>query len=437
MSKSTWSTAALALLPALAQAGAFPYPLTQETLPNGLRVLLVPMETPGLAAFYTAVRTGSRNEVEVGHTGFAHFFEHMMFRGTKANPNFDGRMAEFGWHNNAFTSDDQTVYTDFGPANRLGDVIALEADRFQRLEYAEPAFRTEALAVLGEYNKSAASPWLKIDEALAGAAFTRHTYRHTTMGYLDDIKAMPGKYAYSKKFHQRFYRPDNCVLIVAGDFDRAAVLAEVSRHYGPWKGKAAAPAIPVEPAQTAERRVALTWPSETMPRLVVGYKVPSASDRKSAAALDVIYQYLFGETGRLHKALVLERQIAEPFQVWSQPHRDPGLWAFLATGKAPGDLAEIEKAVDAAIVELQAGRIDAEALAAIKSNQRYGLLLRLEDPEEVAEHLAWTISVTGELDATDRYMAALDALTAEDVAALARERLVPAGRTIVTLVHGK
>jgi zinc protease len=208
-----------ALAPGPADAGAFPYPVSQETLKNGLRVLFVPMASPGLAAYYTAVRTGSRNEIEPGHTGFAHFFEHMMFRGTKANPNFDGKMAEFGWHNNAFTSDDQTVYTDFGPASRLGDVIALEADRFRNLSYGEPAFRTEALAVLGEYNKGAAAPWLKLEETLVGTAFTKHTYRHTTLGYLADIQAMPGKYAYSKKFHQRFYRPDNCIVIVVGDYD--------------------------------------------------------------------------------------------------------------------------------------------------------------------------------------------------------------------------
>jgi zinc protease len=203
-----------------------------------------------------------------------------------------------------------------------------------------------------------------------------------------------------------------------------------------WSGKADQPKIPVEPAQMAERRASVTWAQPTKPRLLIGYKVPEAADRKSAAALDVIYAYLFGATGTLHKSLVLERQIAEPFQEWSQAHRDPGIWALLATGKAPADLAEIERAVDAALADLQAGRIDEALLAGIKSNRRYGLLLGLEDPEAVAELLSWTVSVTGDLDAVDRYMAALDALTPADVAAFARERLVPAGRTVVTLTQG-
>ena len=428
--------AALTLgVPGAAEAGAFPFPVSQEILKNGLRVLFVPMDSPGLVAYYTAVRTGSRNEVEVGHTGFAHFFEHMMFRGTKANPNFDGQMADLGWHNNAFTSDDQTVYTDFGPTARLAEVMALEADRFQNLSYAEPAFRTEALAVLGEYNKGAAAPWLKLDETLAGTAFTRHTYRHTTMGYLDDIKAMPGKYLYSKKFHDRFYQPDNCIVIVAGDFDRARVLGDLEKFYGAWKGRAAQTKVPAEPPQTAERRASVSWASPTMPRLLLGYKVPPAADRRTAAALDVIQAYLFGETGLLHKSLVLEKQIAQPFQEWSQPHRDPGLWAILATAKSPEALPEIERAIDAALSELHAGHVDETRLARIKSNRRYGLLLGLVDPEAVANLLAWTISVTGELDAVDQYVAALDTLTPADIAAVARERLVSTGRTVVTLTH--
>ncbi len=424
-----------ALRSARAAGGAFPYALEPVTLKNGLRVVLVPMQSPGLTAYYTAVRTGARNEVEVGHTGFAHFFEHMMFRGTKKNPSFDTKMAEFGWHNNAFTSDDQTIYTDFGPADRLGDVIALEADRFQFLDYDEAGFRTEALAVLGEYNKSAAAPWMRLEETLASTAFTQHTYRHTTMGFLADIKAMPGKFAYSKQFHRRFYRPDNCVVVVTGDFDKDAVLKRIEGEFGGWSGKADLPKVPVEPPQRTERRAEVRWPSETLPRLIFAYKVPPASDRPATAASEVIYAYLFGETGLLHKSLVLERQIAEPFDAWSQPHRDPGVWSFVATAKSPEVLPEIEKAVEAAIDDLRHGKIDPEQLKRIQSNRRYALLLGLDDPEKVAETLAWQISVTGDVDAIDRSMAALDALTPADITAFAQQRLVPAGRTLVTLIH--
>lgn len=416
-----------------AQAGPFPYTTAQHVLPSGLRLVFVPMDSPGLTAYYTAVRTGSRNEVERGLTGFAHFFEHMMFRGTRRNPSFDARMAEFGWHSNAFTSDDQTVYTDFGPSDRLGDVIALEADRFQNLEYAEAAFRTEALAVLGEYNKSAAAPWMRLEETLVGTAFTTHTYQHTTMGYLADIRAMPEKYADSLRFHARHYRPDNCIVVVAGDFDAPAILSRIETEYAGFAGHADAPPVPAEPPQTAPRRAEVVWPSATLPRMIVAHKVPPATDRRAAAAAAVLYAYLFGETGTLHKALVLDRQIAEPFNEWSSSHRDPGLWAILATAKDPADLPAIEAAIAAAFDEVRAGRVDAEQIARIQENQRNGLLLGLDDPEKVAERLSWEISVTGDLDAVDRSLSAMAALTPEDVSRFVREWIVPAGQTVVTL----
>ena len=162
----------------------FPYPLHTTVLPNGLTVVRVPFNSPGLAAYYTVVRVGSRNEVEAGHTGFAHFFEHMMFKGTPTHPEGEreSQLGKLGFNENAFTTDDVTVYHVVGPSSALKTLIELEADRFQNLSYPEPVFQTEAKAVLGEYHKNAASPRLKIEETLAATAFTRHPYQHTTLG---------------------------------------------------------------------------------------------------------------------------------------------------------------------------------------------------------------------------------------------------------------
>ncbi len=423
--------------PLQARAGAFPFPVHEETLPNGLRVVFVPFDSPGLVAYYTLVRVGSRNEVEPGHSGFAHLFEHMMFRGTKKNPQFDDTMAKLGWHNNAWTSNDETLYTDFGPTATLPQVIELEADRFANLEYTKEAFQTETGAVLGEYNKSASQPWMLLEETLHATAFTKHTYQHTTMGFLADIKAMPDKYDYSVRFLKRYYTPDNCVVFVVGDFDREKTLAAVKQHYGAWQGKGEIPQTPVEPEQTEERRKHLSWPQETLPRLLIGYKAPPAADYKASATLDVLYAYLMGETSPLHKRLVLDEQIAEPFESWSRPGRDPFLWAFVGTGKSDDALPKIEKAFDEAVAEIAAGKVDADRLAKIKSNRRYGLILGLDDAEKVASTLAVYTSPAGDLGAIDKFMAALDALTAEDVVAFTKAHLVPQKRTVVTLTGAK
>src|SRR5262245_26200812 len=186
--------------PAAEKKPFFPYPMKTDRLPNGLTVVRVPFASNGMIAYYSAVRTGSRNEVEQGHTGFAHFFEHMMFKGTKKYPTGEREkmLGALGFDDNAYTSDDCTIYHSFGPSSGLEKLIEVESDRFANLDYTEQSFQTEAKAILGEYHKNASRPELKMEEALNAATFKKHTYGHTTLGYYDDIKAMPGKYEYSK-----------------------------------------------------------------------------------------------------------------------------------------------------------------------------------------------------------------------------------------------
>src|SRR4051794_25947830 len=156
--------AALAAAPERGRAAekVFPFPIGQTTLENGLNVLSVPYDAPGIIAYYTVVRTGSRNEVEKGLSGFAHFFEHMMFRGTDRYPQekYNDVLKALGANSNPFTTDDWTCYPLPAPASSLAQVVEIEADRFRNLKYDEPAFQKEARAVLGEYNKSASSPFL-------------------------------------------------------------------------------------------------------------------------------------------------------------------------------------------------------------------------------------------------------------------------------------
>ena len=189
----------------------FTYPVRKSLLENGLTVYSIPFDSPGIVAYYTVVRTGSRNEVEKGLSGFAHFFEHMMFRGTDSYPQakYNDVLKALGADSNAFTNDDLTCYHMTIPATALATAVEIEGDRFQNLKYDEPSFQKEARAVLGEYNKSASSPFLKLSETLQDTAYTTHTYKHTTIGFLDDIRNMPNQYAYSKTFFDRWYRPEN------------------------------------------------------------------------------------------------------------------------------------------------------------------------------------------------------------------------------------
>src|ERR1700676_3058293 len=153
----------------------FPYAYTQEDLPNGLRLVTVPTDYPNMVATYIVVQTGSRNEVEPGHTGFAHLFEHVMFKGTEKYPQekYEAILKQIGASSNAFTTEDFTCYHTTFSKEDLDAVLAMEADRFQNLKYSEAEFKTETLPVLGEYNKNSASPSQKLEEVISDTAFDR------------------------------------------------------------------------------------------------------------------------------------------------------------------------------------------------------------------------------------------------------------------------
>jgi zinc protease len=160
---------ASALATELPENKILPYPIYQKKLPNGLNVVTVPFDSPGLAAFYIVVRVGSRDEVESGKTGFAHFFEHMMFRGTEKYPKdlYGEVLKSTGASANANTDDDRTVYHMTGSSSSLETMFELEADRFMKLKYSVQDFKTEAGAVKGEYTKNSASPYYQLNEKIA------------------------------------------------------------------------------------------------------------------------------------------------------------------------------------------------------------------------------------------------------------------------------
>src|SRR6476646_9827466 len=220
-----------------APSDVLPFKASETTLPNGLKIIVVPTGFPNIVSIQIPVQAGSRNEVEPGKTGFAHFFEHIMFRGTKAYPpeRFNAVMNHAGARHNASTSDDKTWYYATFAKEDLEPIVAMIGDQFQNLDSSEADFKTEARAVLGEYNKNAANPFFKVYETLRRTAYGTHTYGHTTMGFIEDIENMPSQYAYSKQFFDRYYRPEKTTIIVAGDVDSAQVVPLVQKYWGSWK----------------------------------------------------------------------------------------------------------------------------------------------------------------------------------------------------------
>ncbi|HKF58238.1 MAG TPA: pitrilysin family protein, partial [Blastocatellia bacterium] len=231
----------------------FPYKYDIEDLDNGLRLITVKTGYPNLIALYIVVRAGSRNEIEPGKSGFAHLFEHLMFRGTDrfSSEQYDEILKNAGADHNAYTTDDRTVYHVVFSSEDLEQMMMLEADRFQNLKVPIDLFKTETRAVLGEYNKNASSPLTRLLEVTRDTAFTTHTYKHTTMGFIRDIENMPNMYEYSLEFFDRYYRPENTTIIVAGDVGSESVLPLVNKYWGSWQRGAYTAVVPAEPAQNS------------------------------------------------------------------------------------------------------------------------------------------------------------------------------------------
>ncbi|HZX64495.1 MAG TPA: pitrilysin family protein [Myxococcales bacterium] len=418
-----------------ASAKAFPFKTESHTLPNGLRVVFIPYDSPGLVAYWTLMRVGSRNEPEKGRSGYAHFFEHMMFRGTKQHPadDYNNTVTRLGLNTNAYTDLDLTVYHLYGPARSLPTIIEYEADRFQNLSYDEAQFKTEAGAILGEYAKSSSNPEQKLAEVLQDTAFTKHTYKHTTIGFLQDIQAMPSGFAYSREFFRRYYEPDNATVVVCGDFDAKDTLDRIQKAYSSWRGRTDPAPIPTEPRQTSHRRASIAWKSPTVPRLAIFWHAFGAKDVKDTAVQRVLAPYLFGKTSPLYEQLVLKKQMVDTIVPADGIQRDPGLFGVLLRVKDEKNLKAAEHAVVTDVSNLARGRVDPARLAAIKSNVRYENIAELDKPDAIADALAQYTTLTGDLEYINALYREVDAVRPEDLVAFTKKALLDANRTTITL----
>jgi len=420
-----------------AQDKILPYPIHQHKLDNGLNIVTVQFDSPGIAAFYIVVRTGARNEVEKGVTGFAHFFEHMMFRGTDKYPKekYTAVLKSTGAAANANTSKDRTVYHITGNAEKLDLLFEVESDRFMNLNYSEHDFKTEAGAVKGEYTKNYASPYARIGERSLDAAFDVHTYKHTTMGFFEDIVDMPNQYDYSLIFFKRFYRPEYCSVVVVGDVVPAEVNKLAQKYFGDWKSGSYVADIPVEPAQK-ETRYAHLQDGSIPPFFVLNYKGPAFSDKEiDMPALDALSSIVFSRTSDLYKKLVLEERKVRFLGGGAQDSHDPYLITINVSMVDKADMQYVKDEIIKAIENVKKNGVDEEILAKTKSNLKYSFAMSIDNPSRIASSLCAYIMLTGDPESLNRLHALYDQVTVADVKMVANKYFTPNALTIATITE--
>jgi len=426
--------------PATAQSGddIFPFETRVLELDNGLKAYLIQSPSPGMLAYVSVVRTGAREEVEEGVTGFAHFFEHMMFRGTEKYPNYDGITESFGANRNANTSQDRTFYYIVAGSEYLGQIVDLEADRFQNLSYAEAEFRTEAGAVLGEYQNSAYSAFSLLDRGVRETIFNEHTYRHQTIGFEADVRDMPNQYEYSLDFFNRFYRPENVVLMVVGDFDFDEAEELIREYYTGWEPGYVEPDVPEEPEQTAPRENAVSYSGRTLPMLTINYMAPSWSPNdRMAVATELLGQLAFGQNSDIYRRLVVEERRLQFLQGGFYLSRDPDFVQILGMVSNPADVEAVREELLAEVERFRTELVDEQQLADEKSSARYGFLMGLETPLGAANSVSRAIINTGSLEPVNDYYRTLASITPEDIREAADRVLTEIHRTIVTLTQAE
>jgi zinc protease len=422
--------------PPAAARDVLPFHAVERTLANGLKVIVVPTGFPNIVSLQIPVQAGSRNEVEPGKSGFAHFFEHMMFRGTRTYPpeKYQEILTKVGARQNAYTTDDYTNYHTTFSKEDLELMLRVEADRFQNLSYDPAPFKTEARAVLGEYNKNSANPLVKIEEVQHEHAFTTHTYKHTTMGFIKDIEDMPNQFAYSKEFFRRWYRPEYTTVIVAGDVEPERVIRLVEKSWGGWKRGAYKVEVPQEPPPKGPVYAHVPWPSPTLPWVTVAFHGPAFSDRvKDYAAVDMLCDLAFGETSELHKKLVEREQKVDQFFPDSGGTQDPGLVTVWARVKKMEDAVYVRDEILKTFGQAREKPMDGDRLADAKSNARYGFLRPLDNTERIAATLATFVRYDRSYDTINRLYRLYDALTPADLQAAATKYFTDAGLVVTTL----
>jgi zinc protease len=410
-----------------------PLKFEQRTLPNGLQFIWLEDHSAPTTAIQIWYRVGSKDD-PAGRSGFAHLFEHIMFKSTKRMPaEFLDRLTEdVGGENNAYTADDVTVFHETVPSNNLERLLWAEAERLHELTVDVHNFTLEREVVKEEYRQRVmAEPYGEFGEFIQKKSFTEHPYKRPTIGNIAELDA--STIGEVRAFHTTFYRPDNAVLVVVGDFDPAQVNGWVDNYFG----SIPKPAEPIprvttkEPPRTAPQTIREYDPQVPLPALAVTYLGPAVT-APDAAALRVAEQVLSGgESSRLYRKLVYETQLAQSAEFSADLRQDLGLLTFQLVLASGVPVEKAKAALLAEIAKLCAQPISEAELSIAQNQLLAAKLLERETFEGKASTLAEAAAVYGDPNRANTDLADLQAVTPAEVQAAAQKYFTDANRLVI------
>ena len=405
--------------------------IVSKTLANGLKIIVWPDHDIPNANFYTFYKVGSRNEYP-GITGLAHYFEHMMFNGTtrRAPGAFDREMEAAGGSNNASTSNDLTIYTDWFPSSALETIFDLEGDRMANLAFDPKVVESERGVVYSERRSSVDNDNMgTLMEQMQATAFTAHPYQFPTIGWPSDIEHW--KLDDLKKFFKTYYAPNNAVLVIAGDVDAAQVFALADKYLAPLqKQPEPTPITTVEPEQLGERRLVVERSDAQSPIVAYAFHSGMGAGDKRLPALELLTTILSqGQSSRLHQRLVEREQAATQAGAFAEAGFDPGLLWVYAMLPPGGDMARVESLLDDELAKIARDGVSADELAKARNLKASAFWRGMATINGKARALGTYEVFNGDYRKLFDAPSAYDAVSAADVQALAKRILRIQNRT--------
>jgi len=420
------------------QAADDPAPdVHSETLANGMKLLIQEDHNIPNVAMYFFFKVGSRNE-RPGITGISHFFEHMMFNGSKnfGPGKFDEQMEKNGGYNNAYTTEDDTVYTDWFPSSALELMMDMESDRIRDLSLDPKIVESERGVVYSERRTSVDnSNFGVLMEQLRAAAYQAHPYHWPVVGWPSDIEAWTMD---DLKAHFRMgYAPNNCIMVVVGDVTTANVLALAKKYMEPIPRHDPPPPIRTkEPQQLGERRITVSRPAQ-LPLEMIAYHVPDARGPDDTA-LDVLEAVLSsGQSSRLYSRMVDKDQLVISVRAGHQTSIDPGLLIITLQPRSGVDPSRAEKVLFEELARLRDQPISDQELRKAKNQLLATHYRELKTIAGRANLLGSYELFYGDYRKLFTVEQAVEAISVGDVQRVARDYLTENNRTIATLIPAK
>ncbi|ABN59741.1 M16 family metallopeptidase [Shewanella baltica] len=403
------------------------------TLDNGMKIMVLEDASIPNANMYLFWKVGSRNEVP-GITGISHFFEHMMFNGSKKyGPKmFDRTMEAAGGANNAYTTEDMTVYTDWFPANALETMFDLEADRIANLDINQTMVDSERGVVQSERSTGLEnSNWNALEGEIKGVAFLAHPYSWSVIGHESDIAAWTLEDLV--QYHKTYYAPNNAVVVIAGDVKVAQVKALADKYFAPIPAQTPPKAIrTVEPEQKGERRTFVQKASVSTPNVMLAYHIPAAT-HADFYALDLLSSILSqGNSSRLYQSLV-DKQVALEAQTYMPMSVDPNLFYVMGVATPEVKASTLEQALIEQIDAIATMGVTQQELDKVKNIKLMDFYRSMETINGKANTIGTYEMYFGSYDKLFNAPEAYNKVTPADIQRVAQTYLRKSNRTVAVL----